>query len=76
MWKDTETDLTSTKLKEKNLSGCEVYEDERQRVKRRRLQCDEINRDSATIFDCSKEFTIENWLWSFHAQYLHIQIFT
>ncbi|KAJ8875722.1 hypothetical protein PR048_023621 [Dryococelus australis] len=50
MWKGCETDLTSMNPKRKKLSGCEEYEKEK-KVQRRRLQCDEINRDSDMIFD-------------------------
>ncbi|KAJ8893172.1 hypothetical protein PR048_005755 [Dryococelus australis] len=38
----------------KKLSGCEEHEEERKGVKRRKMQCDEINRDSDTIYDCRK----------------------
>ncbi|KAJ8879673.1 hypothetical protein PR048_020281 [Dryococelus australis] len=64
IYKDIVTRLDIYEYEGIKKSGCEKYEDKRKRVKRRRLQCDEINTDGDTIFDCRKVIKINTFLFT------------
>ncbi|KAJ8884474.1 hypothetical protein PR048_016331 [Dryococelus australis] len=57
MWKGSETDLTSMNPKENNYLDAKSMK-MKEKVKRRKLECNGINRNSGTIFDCRKDIKL------------------
>ncbi|KAJ8875039.1 hypothetical protein PR048_022929 [Dryococelus australis] len=55
-------------------SGCKDYDGERKGVKRGRLQCNEINRDSDTIFDCRKDIKLDKHTYFFTIDKLVVEL--